>query len=290
MTAAGRRLIIISGLSGAGKSVALHTFEDVGMYCIDNLPVSLLPELANQIRNGSIQAAAEIAIGIDARNPENEIRKLPDIISKLKNDSLTVELVFIEANDEVLTRRFSETRRKHPLSSNTVSLAEAIKNERKIMQDLSEYADFRIDTSHTLQHGLRDIVRKRIANRPLATLSIQFISFGFKFGIPGDADFVFDTRCLPNPYWEESLRSLNGKDPAVISFLSNEKLVADMIAQIRDYLNFWIPHFEADNRSYLCVALGCTGGQHRSVYISEQLAGFFSGRGKHVIIIHRDMK
>lgn len=290
MTVTGRRLIIISGLSGAGKSVALHTFEDVGMYCIDNLPVSLLTELANQIKNGSIQATAEIAIGIDARNPESEIQQLPDIISKLKNDNLTVELVFIEATDDVLTRRFSETRRKHPLSSNTVSLAEAIKHERKIMRELSEYADFRIDTSHTLLHELRDIVRKRIANRPLATLSIQFISFGFKFGIPGDADFVFDTRCLPNPYWEENLRSLNGKDPAVISYLSGQNLVADMVTQIRDYLNFWIPHFEADNRSYLCVALGCTGGQHRSVYISEQLAGFFSKRGKHVIIFHRDMK
>jgi RNase adapter protein RapZ len=290
MTVSGRHLIIISGLSGAGKSVALHTLEDIGMYCIDNLPVSLLPELANQIANESIQASAELAIGIDARNPENEIRKLPDIINKLKNDSLTVELVFIEANDEVLTRRFSETRRKHPLSSNTVSLAEAIKNERNMMEDLSEYADFRIDTSHILLHELRDIVRKRIANHPSATLSIQFISFGFKYGIPRDADFVFDTRCLPNPYWEENLRSLNGKDPAVINFLSNQDLVVDMITQIHDYLDFWIPRFEADNRSYLCVALGCTGGQHRSVYISEQLAGFFSARGKHVIIIHRDMK
>lgn len=290
MTANAQRLIIISGLSGAGKSVALHTFEDIGMYCIDNLPMSLLPELAEQIRDGSIQATSEIAIGIDARNPENEIRKLPDIIKSLKQDNLAVELVFIEANDEVLTRRFSETRRKHPLSSKSVSLNEAIRKERKIMEELSEHADIRIDTSHTLLHELRDIVRKRIARRPQATLSIQFISFGFKFGIPRDADFVFDTRCLPNPYWETELRSLNGKDPAVISFLSNKEPVVDMITQIRDYLDFWIPRFESDNRSYLCVALGCTGGQHRSVYMSEQLAGYFRERGKQVIIIHRDMK
>lgn len=290
MTAKAQRLIIISGLSGAGKSVALHTFEDIGMYCIDNLPMSLLRELADQIRDGSIQATSEIAIGIDARNPENEIRKLPDIIKNLKKDNLAVELVFIEANDEVLTRRFSETRRKHPLSSKSVSLNEAIRNERKIMEELSEHADIRIDTSHTLLHELRDIVRKRIARRPQATLSIQFTSFGFKFGIPRDADFVFDTRCLPNPYWEPELRSLNGKDPAVISFLSNKEPVVDMITQIRDYLDFWIPRFESDNRSYLCVALGCTGGQHRSVYMSEQLAEHFRERGKQVIIIHRDMK
>ena len=158
------------------------------------------------------------------------------------------------------------------------------------MSDLSEHADIRIDTSHTLLHELRDIVIKRIANRTLAALSVQFISFGFKFGIPRDADFVFDSRCLPNPYWEESLRGQSGKDAAVISFLSKQKLVVDMIKQIRDYLEFWIPHFEADNRSYLCVAIGCTGGQHRSVYISEQLAGYFNERGKHVIILHRDIK
>ena len=198
--------------------------------------------------------------------------------------------MFIEANDEVLTRRFSETRRKHPLSSRSVSLTEAITNERKIMEDLSEIADIHIDTSHTLLHELKDIVRKRIANRPQAELSIQFTSFGFKFGIPKDADFVFDTRCLPNPYWEPDLRNQNGKDPAVISFLSKQAAVVEMITQIRSYLDFWIPRFEADNRSYLCVALGCTGGQHRSVYMSEQLAGFFRERGKQVIIIHRDMK
>jgi RNase adapter protein RapZ len=290
MKSTGRRLIIISGLSGAGKTIALNTFEDIGLYCIDNLPVSLLSELAKQINNGSVKATNEIAIGIDARNPEDEIRKLPGIIKKLKNNKLTVELVFIEANDDVLTRRFSETRRKHPLSSKSVSLTEAIKTERNIMEDLSEYADIRIDTSHTLQHELRGIVRNRIANRPLISLSIQFISFGFKYGIPKDADFVFDTRCLPNPYWKKNLRYLTGRDQAVISFLTKHNLAVEMIKQIREYLEYWIPHFESDNRSYLCVATGCTGGQHRSVYISEQLAIYFKEHGKDVIIIHRDIK
>ena len=176
------------------------------------------------------------------------------------------------------------------MSSRSMSLTEAIKNERKIMEDLYDFADIRLDTSHTLLHELKDIVRKRIANRPQTQLSIQFISFGFKFGIPRDADFVFDTRCLPNPYWIEELRNLSGRDPAVISFLTKQTAVTEMITQISNYLDFWIPRFEADNRSYLCVALGCTGGQHRSVYISEQLAGFFRERGKQVITIHRDMK
>ncbi|HKK16615.1 MAG TPA: RNase adapter RapZ, partial [Gammaproteobacteria bacterium] len=165
MTIELRRLIIISGLSGAGKTIALNTLEDMGLYCIDNLPISLLPEFANQIDKQSIQATSEIAIGIDARNPAEEIVKLPGIIKQLKSDNLTVELVFIEANDDTLTRRFSETRRKHPLSSRTVPLAEAIKKERHVMESLSEHADLRLDTSHTLLHELRDIVRKRIAHR-----------------------------------------------------------------------------------------------------------------------------
>lgn len=289
MKSQARRLIIVSGLSGAGKSIALNTLEDLGLYCIDNLPVSLLQEFAQQVENGVIQATREVAIGIDARNPKSEIEKLPEIINKLRKTPLNVDLVFIEANDDVLTRRFSETRRKHPLSTKTISLPKAISREKKIMENLSEYADIRIDTSHTLLHELRDIVRKRIANRPLAELSIQFISFGYKHGIPKDADFVFDSRCLPNPYWNKNLRSLTGKDPAVIKFLSKQKITSEMIDQIRKFLDCWIPRFEADNRSYLTVAVGCTGGQHRSVYITEKLGEFFRDMGKQVIIIHRDI-
>lgn len=289
MTVPQRRLIIISGLSGAGKSIALNTLEDLGLYCIDNLPVSLLPEFARQIKSGVIQATREVAIGIDARSPKSDVEKLPDIINKLRKSRLNIDLVFIEANDDVLTRRFSETRRKHPLSSRTVALPKAIAREKKLMENLSAVADIRIDTSYTLLHELRDIVRKRIANRPLATISIQFISFGYKHGIPRDADFVFDTRCLPNPYWNKNLRGLTGKDAAVIKFLARQKPVAGMIGQIREFLACWIPCFEAENRSYLSVALGCTGGQHRSVFIAEKLADYFREQGKNVIIIHRDI-
>lgn len=289
MTARQRKLIIISGLSGAGKTIALNTLEDLGLYCIDNLPISLLNEFIRQIHDGSIQATPEIAIGIDARSTGSEIKKLPGIISRLKKKKLKIDLVFIDANNEVLTRRFSETRRKHPLSSKTLALAGAIKKERRIMDELSAQADIRIDTSHTLMHELRDIVRKRIANRPVAALSLQFISFGYKHGVPGDADFVFDSRCLPNPYWKQSLRNLAGKDKAVIQFLGKQKLVTELIEDIKSFLSSWIPRFEADNRSYLCIAVGCTGGHHRSVYITERLAEHFRNQGKHVITIHRDI-
>ncbi len=284
-----RRLIIISGLSGAGKTIALNTLEDIGLYCIDNLPVSLLTDLTNQIADGTIKATTEIAIGIDARSPTRDIKTLPDIINNLKKKDLNVDLVFVEANDDVLTRRFSETRRKHPLSNRNVSLASAIKKERQIMQTLCEHADIRIDTSHTLMHDLRDIVRKRVANRPLSSMSIQFVSFGYKHGIPRDADYVFDVRCLPNPYWEKSLRNLSGKDKDVIHFLTKQEGVAQMIADIRNFMDTWVPLFEAENRSYLCVAVGCTGGRHRSVYIVEKLSEYFHKKKKHVITIHRDI-
>lgn len=284
-----RRLIIVSGLSGAGKTVALNTLEDLGFYCIDNLPISLLREFVRQVSGSTIQIKYEIAIGIDARSPERDIVDLPAQIALLKEQELDIELIFIEASDDVLTRRFSETRRKHPLSSDTVSLSDAIRKERRIMEDLLEHADMRIDTSHTLMHELRDLVRKRIANRPIPSLSIQFTSFGYKHGIPRDSDFVFDARCLPNPHWNPEFRGLTGRDRPVVEFLDRQDQVAEMVDQIRVFLDRWIPEYEAGNRSYLCVAVGCTGGHHRSVYIIEKLSDYFRSQGKHVIVNHRDI-
>ncbi len=284
-----RRLIIVSGLSGAGKTVALNTLEDLGFYCIDNLPISLLREFVRQVSGSTIQIKNEIAIGIDARSPERDIVDLPAQIALLKEQELDIELIFIEASDDVLTRRFSETRRKHPLSSDTVSLSDAIRKERRIMEDLLEHADMRIDTSHTLMHELRDLVRKRIANRPIPSLSIQFTSFGYKHGIPRDSDFVFDARCLPNPHWNPEFRGLTGRDRPVVEFLDRQDQVAEMVDQIRVFLDRWIPEYEAGNRSYLCVAVGCTGGHHRSVYIIEKLSDYFRSQGKHVIVNHRDI-
>jgi UPF0042 nucleotide-binding protein len=284
-----RRLVIISGLSGAGKTIALNTLEDLGFYCMDNLPVTLLLEFAGQIKRGIIRTAPEIAIGIDARTPASDIGSLSDVITDLDKQGLHTDLVFMEANDDILTRRFSETRRKHPLSSRSVPLSKAINKERRIMGELAELADIRIDTSFSQMHELRELVRKRIARRPQSVLSIQFTSFGYKHGLPRDADFVFDARCLPNPYWKKSLRGLTGRDKAVIRFLSGQKYVKKMTDHLIAFLSSWIPQFEADNRSYLCIAVGCTGGHHRSVYIVEQLSEHFRRKGKHVIINHRDI-
>ena len=284
-----QRLIVISGLSGAGKTVALHTLEDSGFYCIDNLPLGLLYEFGNQLSEPASNQAEEIAIGIDARNPEHLISTLPESIDFLKQQNLSVELIYIEANDNVLTERYSETRRRHPLSSDSISLTEAIHKERKILDHLSESADLRIDTSQLSMHGLRDLVRDQIINHPAETLSMQFVSFGYKHGIPRDADFVFDARCLPNPYWEENLRLLTGKDRPVIDFLEKQSLVKDLFTQLKDFISYWTPHFEASNRSYLCFAIGCTGGQHRSVYLAEKLADCYRQQDKHVIVNHRDI-
>jgi len=284
-----QRLIVISGLSGAGKTVALHTLEDSGFYCIDNLPIGLLNEFGHQLTDLGSIPAEEIAVGIDARNPEHLIANLPESIELLKQQNLSVELIYIEANDDILTKRYSETRRKHPLSTAAISLAEAIEKERGIMERFSEKADLRIDTSLLSMYGLRDLVREQIVKHPAESLSIQFVSFGYKHGVPKDADFVFDTRCLPNPYWEKDLRLLTGKDKAVIEFLDDQELAKDLYAQIKDFVAFWTPHFEASNRSYLCFAIGCTGGQHRSVYLAEKLANYFRQQDKHVIISHRDI-
>ncbi len=284
-----QRLIVISGLSGAGKTVALHTLEDSGFYCIDNLPIGLLNEFGHQLSDPKTIPAEEVAVGIDARNPEHMIATLPESIALLKKLSLSVKLIYIEANDDVLTKRYGETRRKHPLSTNTISLTEAINKERGIMEQFSEYADLRIDTSLLSMYGLRDLVREQIVNHLSEALSIQFVSFGYKHGLPRDADFVFDVRCLPNPYWKKDLRLFTGKDHQVIDFLEKQDLTIELFTQLKKFISYWTPHFEANNRSYLCFAIGCTGGQHRSVYLAEKLGGYFRKQDKHVIISHREL-
>lgn len=284
-----RRLIIVSGLSGAGKSVVLNTLEDLDFYCIDNLPVSLLDGLSALVINDKNEMPPEVAVGIDARNPADSLSSLPDSISKFRAEGVATELVFMEAGDDELTKRYSETRRKHPLSSEEVSLTDAISNERVILSDLSDLADLRIDTSHTVVHDLRNIVRERIANRISSELSILFLSFGYKRGIPREADFVFDVRCLPNPHWDKNLRRYTGQDQAVINFLTAQPLVVEMLDQLKAFLGHWIPRFEAENRCYLCVSIGCTGGYHRSVFLVEQLAAHFLALDNKVLIRHRDL-
>ncbi|NKB36266.1 MAG: RNase adapter RapZ [Gammaproteobacteria bacterium] len=284
-----RRLIIVSGLSGAGKSVVLNTLEDLDFYCIDNLPVMLLDDLSSLVVNEKDSLPPLVAVGIDARNPATSLSSLPDSLSKFRAEGVHAELIFMEAGDDELTKRYSETRRKHPLSSEDVSLTDAIANERAILSELSDLADLRIDTSHTVVHDLRAMVRERIVGRASSELSIQFLSFGFKRGIPREADFVFDVRCLPNPHWDKNLRQYTGRDSAVAEFLGNQAMVVDMLDQLKQFLQNWIPKFEDENRSYLCVAIGCTAGHHRSVYLIEQLSMHFTEMGKSVIIRHRDL-
>lgn len=284
-----RRLIIVSGLSGAGKTVVLNTLEDLSYFTIDNLPISLLNELIVQFSEPDSNLADQIAIGIDARNSQADLTHLPETIQSLLDKHISTDLIYIDASDDVLTKRFSETRRKHPLSSDSLSLLDAIHQEREVTSEIAEAADLRVDTSHMQLHELRDIVRERIARREKAILSLQIISFGYKNGIPKDSDFVFDLRCLPNPYWKKHLRQFSGKDKPIIDFLSKQNSVKQMLKDLRTFLDRWIPLFEADNRSYLSIAFGCTGGHHRSVFIAEQLAAEFREQGKQVIMRHRDI-
>ncbi len=280
-----RRIIFVSGLSGAGKSVVLHTLEDLDFYCIDNFPIGLLDKLSEQ----TAHYPGKIAISINARNQEIEIPALPDHMQKFRKQGIETELLFLEADKEILTRRYSETRRKHPFSDRNNSLPAAIENEACLLDMLSAIADLKIDTSHTSVHTLRQIIRERVAGRKEGSLSIQLLSFGFKHGIPRDADFVFDVRCLPNPYWEISLRPFSGKDSAVIDYLQNHTLVLKMKNDIVSFLNGWIPFFAAENRSYLTIAIGCTGGRHRSVYLVDSVINEISAAESQIISTHRDL-
>lgn len=282
------RLIVISGLSGAGKSVAMDALEDLRYYCIDNLPVNLLPALTAELNRSDQSAYQRAAVAIDARNPAPALLALPDIIRGLRADGLVDELVFLEAQNDSLVRRFSETRRKHPLTADNISLAEAISRERALLAPLRLEADICIDTSRTHLHELRELVRQRVDRRPLRQLSILFQSFGYKHGVPPDADMVFDVRCLPNPYWKPHLRPLTGRDPEVKAFLEAEPLVQEMFETLRRFLERWIPQFEAENRAYMTVSIGCTGGRHRSVYLCERLREHFQQCRPAVLVRHRE--
>lgn len=283
------KLIVVSGLSGSGKSTALRTLEDMGYYCIDNLPAALLLEFALQMKRRPPGTPRDAAVGIDARNLEEDLQRVPDILRQLAAEGVASELVFLTAADDALYKRFSETRRKHPLSGNRYSLADAIDKERFLLEPIVACADLIIDTSLTNIHQLRDQIRERVVGRKQGTLSLLFQSFGYKHGVPGDADFMFDTRCLPNPYWEPHLRPLTGLDTAVIDYLEAQPLVTRMYEDLQRLLDEWLPRFQADNRSYVSVAIGCTGGQHRSVYLVEKLAAHFRSSLGEVLTRHREL-
>jgi UPF0042 nucleotide-binding protein len=270
------RIVILSGLSGSGKSVALHMLEDLGFYCIDNIPAALLKPFISYTVRSPESTYERTAIGLDARNTAAEIASVPQLIDELKRSGLQLEVVFLVAGEEELLRRFAETRRRHPLSHSDVGLREAMALERSLLEPVVSAADLVIDTSRMGVHALREIIHQRVEQRAAGRLSITFESFGFKDGIPGDADFVFDARALPNPYWEPGLRKLTGRDPEVIRFLETHTDVARLIADIVHFVRARVPEFQASNRGYLTVAVGCTGGQHRSVYIVDRLAEEFA--------------
>ena len=298
------KLIVVSGRSGSGKSTALHALEDQGFHCIDNLPVHLLPNLADSVPGAGTRTAPRtgdedvpFAVSIDARNLPDALDRFPEIYEALRADrpGLELEILYLDADPATLVRRFSETRRRHPLSSGGVHLQEALEAERILLAGIAERADLVLDTTRMTVHGLRDAIRARVAGRSGTGLSLMFRSFGFKSGVPVDADTVFDVRCLPNPHWVPELREHSGRDAPVRDWLREHEDVRAMEADLRSWLERWLPAFERDNRSYFTVGIGCTGGKHRSVYLAERLAAHFTatasgdGPARDVLVHHREL-
>lgn len=282
-------MIIVSGLSGSGKSIALNTLEDMDYYCVDNLPVGMLKAMKEQIGKEWGRNHNRIAVGIDARNSSDNLENFPALLENLNDGNLSIKIFFLEADNNTLLKRFSETRRKHPLTNNNRSLADAIELERQLLAPIAANADLFIDTTHTNIYQLRDLVRDRITGKSHEPMSLLFQSFGYKHGLPSDADFVFDVRCLPNPHWETALRPLTGLDHKVIEYLELQPTVIEMLEQIKQFMETWIPRFENESRSYMTIAIGCTGGQHRSVYMTESLSKHFSQQRENVVTRHREL-
>jgi UPF0042 nucleotide-binding protein len=283
------KLTIISGLSGSGKTVALHTLEDLGYYCIDNLPVALLEAFTQEFEKQQLGGIEQIAVGIDARNHPDQIKQFPGIIRNCRDRGIDTRIIFLQAENHTLLTRFSETRRKHPLSGPDMALADAIDRERKLLTPIITNADLFIDTSHTNIYQLRDLLRECIGDGDRPRLTLVLKSFGYKHGLPADADIVFDARCLPNPYWEPGLRGLNGLDHPVMDFLDGDEMAKRLGDHIRDFLEAWVPSFGSGSRGYLNVAIGCTGGQHRSVYLVERLARELGDRLGEIVVRHREI-
>jgi len=284
------RLIIVSGLSGSGKSIALNTLEDEGFYCVDNLPLSLLPDFTKRMLDQGINIYQSIAVGVDARSGPKDLQDFENIIDKVKQFPIQVEIIFLKAELNTLFKRFSETRRKHPLTKRGIPLFEAIEIENSLLAPIAHDADLTLDTTQTNIHQFRSVIKERLLEQETSSgLSLLIQSFGFKHGSPTDSDFVFDVRCLPNPHWEPKLRPLTGQDPGVIEFLQSYEIVDRMFHQVADFIDNWVPEFEAQNRYYLTVSIGCTGGQHRSVYLAETLSRHFKDHLANVSLRHREL-
>jgi len=280
------KLVIISGRSGSGKSTALNVLEDLGFYCIDNLPVGLLPTLMSQSQGTPTQA---IAVSIDARNIAKDLANFSAILDQINRDQCKIEIIFLDAHPDTLLTRFSATRRKHPLTGPDISLLEAINQEGGILSPIADLADLTVDTTHLSMHQLRSMIKNRVVQKEGHEMSLLFESFGFKHGIPKDSDLVFDVRCLPNPYWDPQLRQYTGQDLPIVEFLEKEQSVEDMFQHIDQFLKRWLPEFQDNNRTYMTVSIGCTGGQHRSVYMAERLYRAYQDRFDNVQLRHREL-
>ena len=279
------KLIIVSGRSGSGKSVALRVLEDLGYYCVDNIPVNLLPALTHTVINDY----ETVAVSIDVRNLPDEPSDVADILDYLPNN-VQLSILYLDAEDVDLIRRFSETRRLHPLIRQNIALDQAISLEKKLLEPIASRANLYFNTSQLSPHQLADMIRERILGKKTGSMIVVFESFGFKHGIPKDADYVFDARFLPNPFWEKELKAYTGLEQPVQDFLASQPIVTKFVWQINSFMMTWLPHLERNNRSYITIAIGCTGGKHRSVYIAELLAKNLRKERKDVQARHRDIE
>ena len=277
---------IVSGLSGSGKTIALQALEDSGHYCIDNLPAVLLPEFAERLLRSGEQ---NVAIGLDARNRAFLV-EVPAALERIEAIGIRYRIIFLHSDESELVKRYKETRRRHPMAGAETSLLEAIRRERELLEPLARAASFRIDTTRTTPHDLRNQVRDFVRGEETPGMTLLFQSFGYKNGTPLDADFVFDVRCLPNPYWEPSLRHHSGLEKPVVEYMEKHAEVHEMFDAVNRFLQTWLPRFEREDRTYVTVALGCTGGMHRSVYLINRLAMHFAGLGYKTQIRHRELE
>lgn len=284
------KLIIVSGRSGSGKSTALHVLEDLGFYCIDNLPIGLLFPLTREAtEKNSGSRLQKMAVSIDARNLSDEIANFEDIHQRLLDTDITLEIIYLDATEQSLLQRFHATRRKHPLSNDRTSLTEAISHEKELLEPIAQLADLYVETTDLSMYELRDTIKQRVIGRREQELALLFQSFGFKHGVPVDSDYVFDVRCLQNPYWDASLRHFTGLDQEVAEFLEGDPATSRMLDDLIRLLDSWLPAFSSGNRSYMTISIGCTGGQHRSVYVCEQLSRYFRQHYNQVQVRHTEL-
>jgi UPF0042 nucleotide-binding protein len=283
------KFVLLAGLSGSGKSVALNMLEDLGYHTIDNLPIAAIENVVAVTLAGGASRYAHLAIGVDPRSSPEEFMKLIAEVEAWREAPHGCTVVYLRTDEAVLIKRYSETRRRHPFSAGEYDLPTSIAAERRALEPLAQFADIHLDTTRTSTHELRELIRERVAPESGHPMTLIVESFSYRSGIPEDADLVFDMRCLPNPYWDPLLRNHTGHDPEVIAFLEREASVAKMIAGITGFVNAWIPAYRASNRSYLTLAIGCTGGRHRSVYVAERLASELAYESRRILLKHRDL-